>query len=406
MTVKKRIALLAGTAAAIVVTLILGLVTGNPLFFVVAVAVVCFAVHRLQRTRPQEPDETPSPVVPDVDPSARPPADPNDTGSLVREMIAQGRYAILLRPQVATTLDADHVRTTHDELYEHMALVPSGEVVLGAVDDALDDGRLDDDEIEAANGRIVSVPAYYLDRYPVTNRQYLEFLVAGGYEQMALWDEPILAAVLDFVDKTGSPGPRFWRHGRFPSGTDNHPVVGVSWYEAIAYARWIGKRLSSDAEWVKAGSWPVVLSDSARLQRKYPWGESMDRNRANIWGSGPAKIVPVTDFAEGVSVGGVYQLVGNVWEWTTGDLGDGHCSPYLSLPTPMKSIRGGAFDTYFENQATCQFQSGENPVARKHNIGFRCAVGVCDVISEASLDELDETAPETAGCNETEEVMA
>jgi gamma-glutamyl hercynylcysteine S-oxide synthase len=50
------------------------------------------------------------------------------------------------------------------------------------------------------------------------------------------------------------------------------------------------------------------------------------------------------------------------------------------LDTPLKSIRGGAFDTYFDNQASCQFQSGENPLNRRHNIGFRCAVGVGDVV--------------------------
>lgn len=140
----------------------------------------------------------------------------------------------------------------------------------------------------------------------------------------------------------------------------------------------MGKRLPTDAEWVKAGSWPVPLSDERQWQRKFPWGDTMDRDRCNLWGSGRGGVAAVTDYASGVSVGGVYQLIGNVWEWTTGDFGAEE-SEDLSLPTPMKSIRGGAFDTYFENQATCQFVSGENPLARRHNIGFRCALGVCDV---------------------------
>jgi iron(II)-dependent oxidoreductase len=55
--------------------------------------------------------------------------------------------------------------------------------------------------------------------------------------------------------------------------------------------------------------------------------------------------------------------------------------------TPLKSIRGGAFDTYFDKQATCQFQSGESALARKHNIGFRCAVGVCDLLLARSGDD-------------------
>jgi iron(II)-dependent oxidoreductase len=94
--------------------------------------------------------------------------------------------------------------------------------------------------------------------------------------------------------------------------------------------------------------------------------------------------MPVEAYPEGVSAGGIYQLVGNVWEWVGGDFGAG---PYqkrgLSLSTPMKSIRGGAYDTYFEHQATCQYQSGENPVNRKHNISFRCAVSICDLADVA-----------------------
>ena len=187
--------------------------------------------------------------------------------------------------------------------------------------------------------------------------------------------------MLDFVDRTGEPGPRDWENGCYPPRRESHPVVGVSWHEAAAYARWVGKRLSSDAEWVKAGSWPVSLAGDSRLERKYPWGKAMDRRRANLWGSGPDDTVPVDQFPEGVSVGGVYQLIGNVWEWTLGDFPSRDLSPYsLAVDVPMKSIRGGAHDTYFESQATCQFQSGEAAITRKHNIGFRCAVGVCDLM--------------------------
>jgi iron(II)-dependent oxidoreductase len=64
----------------------------------------------------------------------------------------------------------------------------------------------------------------------------------------------------------------------------------------------------------------------------------------------------------------------------------------------MKSLRGGAFDTYFDNQATCQFQSGENPVARRYNIGFRCAMGACDV----SFSDNDEVAEAETAAAEAE----
>ena len=106
----------------------------------------------------------------------------------------------------------------------------------------------------------------------------------------------------------------------------------------------------------------------------------MDPNRANLWGAGPDRVVSVYEFAEGASLGGIYQLIGNVWEWTSSDFHAQGIECPADPSGPMKSLRGGAFDTYFDKQATCQFQSGENPLRRRHNIGFRCAVGVCDVV--------------------------
>ncbi len=186
-------------------------------------------------------------------------------------------------------------------------------------------------------------------------------------------------AVPDLVDQTGQSGPAFWQLGRYLPGDEDLPVVGVSWYEAQACARWMGKRLPTDAEWVKAACWPVATDGAAMIQRRFPWGDSLDRSRANLWGSGRDRIVAVTEFPEGISVGGLYQMVGNVWEWSASD---------FRLPpnqtdadaAPLKNIRGGAFDTYFDNQATCQFECGEYPLSWRHNIGFRCAIGTCDLV--------------------------
>ena len=104
----------------------------------------------------------------------------------------------------------------------------------------------------------------------------------------------------------------------------------------------------------------------------------MDRAKANLWGSGPGVIVPVDEFEDGVSVGGAYQVIGNVWEWTASkyEHNDGR---NRDNENTLVSLRGGAFDTYFENHATCDFQSGDHPMSRKYNIGFRCALSACDV---------------------------
>jgi iron(II)-dependent oxidoreductase len=296
--------------------------------------------------------------------------------SLVEQMIASGREALLLRPQIAANLTDSDLAAAQVALDEAMAIVPQGAVNMRA--------RCFEDlpEAEAQRGeRLVQVDGFFLDRYPVTNEQYHQFVSGGGYEQMSLWDESIWPAVLGFTDQTGQPGPRYWQNGKFPEGKEDHPVVGVCWYEAAAFARWVGKRLPTDPEWVKAGTWPVTTDAGRPVQRKFPWGDAMDRRLVNLWGNGINQTVSVTASPGSASVGGVQQLVGNVWEWTSSTFGNWE-APGRKIETtmPLKSIRGGAFDTYFDNQASCQFQSGEAPLSRKHNVGFRCALGFCDVV--------------------------
>jgi iron(II)-dependent oxidoreductase len=309
-------------------------------------------------------------------------------GDLVQRMVAQGRYALLLRPQIADNLSRDQLRTAEQALDSNMSCVPGGPVIMRP-------RRYEDmDEEELARyERQVEVEGYFLDRYPVTNEQYLRFVQDGGYEQMNLWEATIWPAVLGFVDSTGLSGPRFWKHGHPSDEKRRHPVVGICWYEAAAYARWAGKRLATDPEWVKAGAWPVVAEGAAPHMRRYPWGDALDRSLAHVWGSGNDETTVVTGNAGGASVGGVQQLVGNVWEWTSTSFGAwdlGHLK--IETSSPMRSIRGGAYDTYFDAQCHVHFQSGESPLARKHNIGFRCAVGFCDVASYQNDDNEQEAA--------------
>jgi iron(II)-dependent oxidoreductase len=305
--------------------------------------------------------------------------------SLAEQMIAQGRVALLLRPQIAASLPKVELQVAQAALDEAMAIVPLGSVIVRPR--CFD--VLDEESAQRAE-RLINVEGFFLDRFAVTNAQYLEFVEDGGYEQMSLWDESIWPAVLGFVDQSGEPGPHYWNGGAYPTGKENHPVVGVSWYEACAYARWAGKRLPTDAEWVKAGVWPVQAEGAKPVQRRFPWGDALDRKRVNVWGSGYDNTIAVDSVPEGASVNGVQQLVGNVWEWTSGAFGAWEpAGRRIETTMPLKSIRGGAFDTYFENQASCQFQSGESPLARKHNIGFRCALGFCDVAHTADGGDTD-----------------
>jgi iron(II)-dependent oxidoreductase len=316
--------------------------------------------------------------------------DGSDGDAIFHRMLREGRCALLVRSQIAEDLTDAQFDKAVATLHESMAVVPAGPVLM---EHCLEESSVEE---EPSRGRIVTIEAVYVDRYCVTNREYREFVLAGGYEEMGLWDSEIWPGVLEFTDCTGCPGPRHWRDGTYAAGKDDHPVVGVSWFEAQAYARWVGKRLPTDAEWVKAASWPVLAGAEEPVQRKYPWGDLMDRSRANLWNPRGVGTVPVTAIPDGASIGGIHQMSGNVWEWTDGDYGTWlAASCKIELPVPMKAIRGGAFDTYFENHAACQFQSGDSPLARKPNIGFRCALSLCDVAErEAGAGTPDRDEPD------------
>lgn len=351
-----------------------------------AVAGLCaFAVSQ-HSTRPRHASSSPicSLAMQPEAAASRPRADrapATSSDELAQRLVDQGRYALMLRPQIASTLDDEVRELAQAKLDEAMAVVPQGPVAMRSF-------RYEELPNHQRTGgeRLVHVDGYLLDRYPVTNEQFGKFVDDGGYEQMPLWDEAIWPAVLGFVDTTRQLSPRFWQNGKFPTGKEQHPVVGVSWYEASAYARWVGKRLPTDPEWVKAGSWPVPSEGGPMVQRKYPWGDAMNRDHVRIWqpGVGPtAGTVAVDANPRSASVNAVQQLIGNVWEWTSSSFGAWD-PPLHKVETamPLKSLRGGAYDTYFETQCTCQFQSGESPLARKHNVGFRCAVGFCDLVAD------------------------
>jgi gamma-glutamyl hercynylcysteine S-oxide synthase len=339
-------------------------------------------------------DSSPAPAPPSPAPRSKrsaptPPApthekDPDElssTGDLVESLVATGRYALLLRSETSEHLTQDQLLSAVRALDEAMSLAPAGKVLLGV---AAERATLGGDASGLIDTRpsegVIEVEAFYIDRWPVTNEQYQEFVSAGGYEQLEFWPEESLPAIFDFVDRTGEASPKYWLNGAYPEGQGQQPVVGISWYEACAYSRWVGKRLPTDAEWTKVGAWPVEASPGRIVQRRYPWGDSFDTKRANLWCAGRGGIVDVDEFYVGDSIGGVRQLVGNVWEWTASALCDS-APKGVDFPSSLKSVRGGAFDTYFENQATCHFQSGEGPLSRRHNIGVRLALSMSQLVS-------------------------
>jgi eukaryotic-like serine/threonine-protein kinase len=147
---------------------------------------------------------------------------------------------------------------------------------------------------------------FFMDIHEVTNREYKEFVDAGGYRDPACWTDPFVRdgrtlsfeeAAADFVDQTGRPGPSGWEVGSYPAGQDDFPVGGVSWYEAEAYACFVGKALPTVYHWYMAAD---------------PFSSNHVVPLSNYDGVGPA---PVGQYA-GVTRDGIYDMAGNVREWT------------------------------------------------------------------------------------------
>ncbi len=311
---------------------------------------------------------------------------PPDTRRLLRNR----RYCLILSQGSELPLDDLSAAFAWKALQHEMALVPEGGVLL-STEVATAGNR--HHSILKGGGVPTPVKMHYLDRCCVSNGDYAKFVQAGGYREPAYWPEAILPTILQFVDSTGHPGPRYWAAGAPPAHQLDHPVVGVCWYEANAYAAWVGKRLPTSEQWQRAASWAKGHGQAA--EPKYPWGNVFDPGKANIWASRCGETVPVTAFADGSTPSGVRQLIGNVWEWVDTvyqpTVAEGHP---VQFDEPLGEVRGGAFDTYFRSQATCQFRTGRSLFYRGHNVGFRCCIAADALPPAADSPPNIESLPE------------
>jgi iron(II)-dependent oxidoreductase len=240
----------------------------------------------------------------------------------------------------------------------------------------------------------VTLRPFRIDRTPVTNARYAEFVADGGYDDARLWSD----AGWKWRMEADLAHPQFWRReGSRTSAADEwtilrygrtlelgavaaQPVQHVCWYEADAYARWAGKRLPSEAEWEYAASW----APEGR-KRRYPWGDTdPDDSLANL---GQTRLGPEACGARpaGASAFGVETLVGDVWEWTASDFTayPGFRSfPYreyseVFFPEPgaageYKVLRGGSWATH-PSAIRTTFRNWDYPIRRQIFSGFRCA---------------------------------
>jgi len=282
----------------------------------------------------------------------------------LKQCIAQERYG-LIASNPEWWKDHPEGQAIFQQLTEaidsRFALVPEGRVTLAeTVDDIPGCPEADTD-----------VEPFLLARHTVTNAQYQKFVDADGYKELDLWPKEMWPHLIDLKDLSDMPGPRFWQQGHHGKDLADHPVVGVCYLEAAAYAKWAGYQLPTEPQWQMAASWR--LRSSAHVLRRYPWGDTFDTDRCNVWTCGIGQTVPVSEFEAGAAPNGVLQLVGNVWEWTSSDFNviDDQGRTIVA-DMLMKAIRGGAFDTYFAAQATSYFRTGLACLTRAHNVGFRC----------------------------------
>jgi hypothetical protein len=200
---------------------------------------------------------------------------------------------------------------------------------------------------------------FFIDRYEVTNARFQKFIVDGGYRNKEYWQHDFVEdghvisweeGISRFVDETGRPGPSSWLGGTYPDGMANHPVSGVSWYEAAAYAEYVGKSLPTGTHWGVARGEYSPLIQYPQLGGYAPFAPF-----SNFGGKGTIEVGSLP----GVTPYGTYDLAGNVREWCWNDTVMG------------KLVRGGSFG---DNPYQFAGLNQAPPMFRSPGYGFRTVV--------------------------------
>lgn len=246
---------------------------------------------------------------------------------------------------------------------EGMVLIPSGYFSMGTdeVDErghALSLGLNKPWFADESPQQRIHLPAFYIDKYEVTNREYYIFTQATGHRTPPDWDGP-----------------------KYPEGRDFYPVTNVNFYDAAAYAEWAGKRLPTEQEWEKAARGSNVID--------YPWGNRFDFNRANISDSPRKKrgdgLEPIGQHPDGASPYGVEDMIGNVWEWIWDYYQPypGNTDERLKFQESVVVVRGLSYmgvghfpEKEYKKvvalKARVSYREHLHPILRKPDVGFRC----------------------------------
>jgi gamma-glutamyl hercynylcysteine S-oxide synthase len=253
-----------------------------------------------------------------------------------------------------------------------MVKVEGGEFLMGAAET----GFAYDNERPQ---HVRELPTFEIDRLPVTNGDFSQFVESGGYRRREWWSDAGWA----WREAENVERPLYWTadgevrdFDRTRQRDPRLPVMHVSWFEADAYARSLGKRLPTEAEWEKAASWDAA----AGVQRRYPWGDARPSDRHANLDQTAFRPARAGAYPTGAAPCGALGMVGDAWEWTSSDfLGYPGFTvfPYpeyseIFFPDSFKVLRGGSWATRTHVISTT-FRNWDYPQRRQIFSGFRCA---------------------------------
>jgi len=244
-----------------------------------------------------------------------------------------------------------------DVLNPPMVLVEAGEFVRGSKESK-----------DAKPVRQIYLDEFMIGKYLVTNAEFKEFIKDGGYENKDYWTPE----GWQWREKENISEPRSY-HDRMWNGP-NFPVVGVSWYEAAAYAAWLSKKTSHKYQLPTEAQWEKAARGSRGFQ--YPWGNEFDKNKCNSYESELLRTSPVGIFPSGKSPYGCMDMAGNVWEWCS-DWYDENFYKESPKENPMgpadgsfRVLRGGSW-VFVAPYCRAASRFDALPADRLVHVGFR-----------------------------------
>lgn len=256
-------------------------------------------------------------------------------------------------PVIATYVPKKNEGNQRDPLLTQVAIIPGGTYSRGNVQGARDE----------MPRHAIHLNSFAMDIHSVTNEQFIRFLEVMGGEKDANNN--------DIIRLRDSRIKRVSGKLSIESGYAKHPVVGVTWYGAVAYAAWVGKRLPTEAEW-------EIASLGGLEKAEYPTGETIDRSKANFFSS---DTTPVMSYSPNGY--GLYDMAGNVYDWCQDWYGYNYYEVSVQEPDNPKGplqgvyrvLRGGCWKSLKEDMR-CAHRHRNNPGSMNGTYGFRCATDV------------------------------